>query len=599
MQKVSNILNKCFGYNSALLSGSMDIIVIKQPNGKFKATPLRLRFSNYRVPKAGRKKVIVKVNGKLVNAPMFLQKDGKAFILSEKKKNKENKEKDNIEINRSKSLYHNNNELEKINQNINKIFIENENNKQKSLYLSPSPKKNKNNQMDCMMNNMDINATTKNNNINININNINNDDEKNEEDNNIIIENDDSPNNIKLELSDCWDIISKNKYNKNFNIQEEFYKKIVNKEEFFKDPWKIIKNPNIAFKYGNKILTSKVVIPMMFSQLIYGCSLPEEVINNLTESQGGLFFWKSKHKDSYSIDLNKSPISKEKYTYFSNYNSDGDLPNLSKHKKREYNMKKSSKFPSHILEKFDLKEGKNEIEFIVDGFTVSSNIYLWNYTDKIVISDFDGTVTRSDVIGQIGVYFGIDWTHKYIAKFYSHISNNGYKFLYLTARTMYMQGPTKNSLYCINQNGFYMPYGPMMMNDSGFVNSLKTEIIDKVPQEFKIECLFNVLKLFPPEIEPFYAGFGNNNSDKFAYEKVGLNPAKIFIINEKGEISRNDTNTKTNFLIMDQQINELFPLVNEKACNDTLCSDNVKNMNNPELKTLDDEKKLEEDIKEI
>ena len=164
---------------------------------------------------------------------------------------------------------------------------------------------------------------------------------------------------------------------------------------------------------------------------------------------------------------------------------------------------------------------------------------------------------------------------------------------------MYMQGPTKNSLYCINQNGFYMPYGPMMMNDSGFVNSLKTEIIDKGPQEFKIECLFNVLKLFPPEVEPFYAGFGNNNSDKFAYEKVGLNPAKIFIINEKGEISRNDTNTKTNFLIMDQQINELFPLVNEKACNDTLCSDNVKNMNNPELKTLDDEKKLEEDIKEI
>ena len=593
MQKVSNILNKCFGYNSALLSGSMDIIVIKQPNGKFKATPLRLRFSNYRVPKAGRKKVIVKVNGKLVNAPMFLQKDGKAFILSENKKNKEFKEKDNKEINRTKSLYYNN-ELEKINQNINKIFIETENNKQKSSCLSPSPKKN--NKIDCLMNN---NTTSKNNNININISNINNDDKKNDEYDNIIIENDDSHNNIKLELSDCWDIISKNKYNKNFNIQEEFYKKIVNKEEFFKDPWKIIKNPNIAFKYGNKILTSKVVIPMMFSQLIYGCSLPEEVINNLTESQGGLFFWKSKHKDSYSIDLNKSPISKEKYTYFSNYNSDGDLPNLSKHKKREYNMKKSSKFPSHILEKFDLKEGKNEIEFIVDGFTVSSNIYLWNYTDKIVISDFDGTVTRSDVIGQIGVYFGIDWTHKYIAKFYSHISNNGYKFLYLTARTMYMQGPTKNSLYCINQNGFYMPYGPMMMNDSGFVNSLKTEIIDKVPQEFKIECLFNVLKLFPPEVEPFYAGFGNNNSDKFAYEKVGLNPAKIFIINEKGEISRNDTNTKTNFLIMDQQINELFPLVNEKACNDTLCSDNVKNMNNPELKTLDDEKKLEEDIKEI
>ena len=132
----------------------------------------------------------------------------------------------------------------------------------------------------------------------------------------------------------------------------------------------------------------------------------------------------------------------------------------------------------------------------------------------------------------------------------------------------------------------------MMMNDSGFVNSLKTELIDKVPEEFKIECLFNILKLFPPEVDPFYAGFGNNNSDKFAYEKIGLNPAKIFIINEKGEISRNDTNSKTNFLIMDQQINELFPLINDKVCSDTLYSDNTNNMNNSELKTLvDDEKK--------
>ena len=186
MQRVSNIIKKCFGYSNALLSGSMDIIVIKQPNGKLKATPLRLRFSNYRVPKAGRKKVIVKVNGKLVNAPMFLQKDGKAFILSEKKKNKENKEKDNIEINRTKS-----------NQNMNKIFIQTENNNQKSSYLSPSPKKN--NKIDCLMNN---NTTSKNNNININISNKNNDDKKNDEDN-IIIENEVSQNDIKLELSDC------------------------------------------------------------------------------------------------------------------------------------------------------------------------------------------------------------------------------------------------------------------------------------------------------------------------------------------------------------------------------------------------------------
>ena len=63
----------------------MDLIVIKQPSGRLKATPLRLRFSNYRVPRAGRKKVTVKVNGKIIDVPMFLQKDGRAFVLLENK----------------------------------------------------------------------------------------------------------------------------------------------------------------------------------------------------------------------------------------------------------------------------------------------------------------------------------------------------------------------------------------------------------------------------------------------------------------------------------------------------------------------------------
>ena len=62
----------------------------------------------------------------------------------------------------------------------------------------------------------------------------------------------------------------------------------------------------------------------------------------------------------------------------------------------------------------------------------------------------------------------------------------GYKMLYVTARTMYMQKSTKNSLYSINQDGYSMPEGPMLMNESGYVDAIKTEIIDKVPQEFKI-----------------------------------------------------------------------------------------------------------------
>ena len=97
--------------------------------------------------------------------------------------------------------------------------------------------------------NLDGNKSNSNRNSNIQIIDV----EKNEDDlihnnYNIIIEKENDQNNLKFELSDCWETISKNRYNKNFDIQREFLKKIVNKEEFFKDPWKIINNPNLAIK---------------------------------------------------------------------------------------------------------------------------------------------------------------------------------------------------------------------------------------------------------------------------------------------------------------------------------------------------------------
>ena len=591
MQRVSNIIKKCFGYSNALLSGSMDIIAVKQPNGKLKATPLRLRFSNYRVPRAGRKKVTIKVNDKIVDVPMFLQKDGRAFILLENKMYKNNIDnneiKDDIGNTSSKSL-NENFSIKKVDKNINKIFNEEKENTVDSF--------------DYKINNLETYDENTKNNILLNsdykskdkINDLDKDKNEKEENNNnisIIIERENN-DNFKLELSDCWNNINKNRYNKNFDIQGEFNKKLINKEEFFKDPWKTIKNPNLAIKYGNQIFTSNVIIPMMFSQLVYGSPLPEKVVNNLTEGKDGLFFWKTKHKDAYRIDLDKIYYSEEKSMI---YNSDDPLSDSksktiysdSGKKIKRYRMKKSSKFTSKILEKFELKEGINDIQYIVDGYTISSNIYLWNYTDKIVISDFDGTITRSDVIGQLVVYLGIDWTHKYIAKLYSHIANNGYKMLYLTARTMYMQSSTKNSLNSINQNGFNMPMGPIMMNDSGYIDSIKTEIIDKVPQEFKIECLFNILKLFPSDVDPFYAGIGNKPSDKFAYEKVGINTSKIYIVNERGEIStENNTNNKTNFLLMDKNINELFPCVKVNNAN----NENCLNKNTSDFDNIEDEK---------
>ncbi|PNX66064.1 phosphatidate phosphatase LPIN5, partial [Trifolium pratense] len=49
----------------------------------------------------------------------------------------------------------------------------------------------------------------------------------------------------------------------------------------------------------------------------------------------------------------------------------------------------------------------------------------------------------------------------------------------------------------------------------------------------------DIRALFPPDYNPFYAGFGNRDTDEISYLKVGIAKGKIFIINPKGEISVN------------------------------------------------------------
>jgi len=53
----------------------------------------------------------------------------------------------------------------------------------------------------------------------------------------------------------------------------------------------------------------------------------------------------------------------------------------------------------HSQKRLNLFEGRNEIEFSVttayQGTTrCTAHIYLWRNTDKIIISDIDGTITR-------------------------------------------------------------------------------------------------------------------------------------------------------------------------------------------------------------
>lgn len=69
---------------------------------------------------------------------------------------------------------------------------------------------------------------------------------------------------------------------------------------------------------------------------------------------------------------------------------------------------------SDILESFQLNFGKNDIRFEIDDEFLGhqfldGRIFLYNNKAKFVISDIDGTVTKSDVLGHLFNLLNKDW----------------------------------------------------------------------------------------------------------------------------------------------------------------------------------------------
>ena len=160
----------------------------------------------------------------------------------------------------------------------------------------------------------------------------------------------------------------------------------------------------------------------------------------------------------------------------------------------------------------NLKKGANELQFSVttayQGTTrCYCHVYLWNHSDKIVISDIDGTITKSDVLGHVFPMIGRDWAQSGVASLFTKIVNNGYHIVYLSARAIGQASITKEYLASVKQGDLNLPDGPIFLNPTSLVNAFHREVIEKKPEEFKIACLRDIKKLFPQN--PFYAGYGN------------------------------------------------------------------------------------------
>jgi phosphatidate phosphatase LPIN len=225
------------------------------------------------------------------------------------------------------------------------------------------------------------------------------------------------------------------------------------------------------------------------------------------------------------------------------------------------------------LKSLGLKPGLNAASFTVNKATCQANIYLWQHKVPIVISDIDGTITKSDALGHVLNAVGRDWTHLGVAKLYTDIAANGYNILYLTSRSIGQADTTRNYLSGIVQDGYRLPKGPVILSPDRTIAALRREVIIKKPEIFKMGCLRDIRELYYPDRSasdeghgktPFYAGFGNRLNDALSYRSVSIPATRIFTINSYAEVSLHLltlNSYRTSYVSMRELVDHYFPPV--------------------------------------
>ncbi|EPY52591.1 lipin Ned1 [Schizosaccharomyces cryophilus OY26] len=233
-----------------------------------------------------------------------------------------------------------------------------------------------------------------------------------------------------------------------------------------------------------------------------------------------------------------------------------------------YHYAKTLRLTSDQLRSLNLKAGKNDLSFSVNGgkATCTANLFFWRYSDPVVISDIDGTITKSDALGHMFTLIGKDWTHAGVAKLYTDITNNGYKIMYLTSRSVGQADSTRHYLRNIEQNGVSLPEGPVILSPDRTMAALHREVILRKPEVFKMACLRDLCNLFalPAPRTPFYAGFGNRITDAISYNHVRVPPTRIFTINSSGEVHielLQRSGYRSTYVYMNDLVDYFFPPV--------------------------------------
>ncbi|XP_030585883.1 phosphatidate phosphatase LPIN2 isoform X1 [Archocentrus centrarchus] len=375
--------------------------------------------------------------------------------------------------------------------------------------------------------------------------------------------------------------------------KERFMEHLVTYQDFAKNPG-IIEDPSLVICINSNYYNWAVAAPMVLSMVSFQKNLPKSTVECLVKdkmpkkSGRWWFTWRRRDMDSsqqkHSKEEQEEPLPSVSPTVkatLDDMDSDeaaglgrtavipSSLSAEAFYTAQSFSQvyRKSLRLTSKQIERLNLHEGANKVVFSVTTqyqgtCRCEAAIYLWNWNDHVIISDIDGTITKSDALGHILPQFGKDWTHKGIAKLYHKIHQNGYKFLYCSARAIGMAAITKDYLQWVNDKGIVLPKGPVLLAPSSLFSALHREVIEKKPEVFKVACLGDIRDLFNPRRQPFYAAFGNRTNDAYAYKQVGVSETRIFTVNPKGELIQEKTKgNKSSYSRLSEMVEHFFPLL--------------------------------------
>ncbi|EPS37002.1 hypothetical protein H072_9395 [Dactylellina haptotyla CBS 200.50] len=234
------------------------------------------------------------------------------------------------------------------------------------------------------------------------------------------------------------------------------------------------------------------------------------------------------------------------------------------HIPEQKNYAKTLRLTSVQLKSLNLKYGANTLSFSVNKAVCNAYLYLWKANVPIVISDIDGTITKSDALGHFYNMLGRDWTHLGVAKLFTDIAANGYNIIYLTSRSVGQADTTRNYLNGIVQDKYKLPKGPVIMSPDRTLAALRREVYLRKPEVFKMACLRDILSLFGEYTNPFYAGFGNRLTDALSYRSVNIPSTRIYTIDSNGSVILDLltlTSYKSTYVNMRDDVDHFFPPV--------------------------------------